>query len=114
MPIALADTLDFELRSDGRIVRSGDVIGPPENDLCVRAATLLQRESGTSLGVDLAVDLEADPTPADVQPEVAAGLGPVKLNVVVVRGLNDAEVPDFVALTERREVVSQTRPPDNA
>jgi 4-diphosphocytidyl-2-C-methyl-D-erythritol kinase len=56
VPIALADTLDFELRSDGRIVRGGDLIGPAENDLCVRAAKLLQLESGTSLGVDLGVE----------------------------------------------------------
>ncbi|TPW18867.1 MAG: molybdenum cofactor biosynthesis protein, partial [Elusimicrobia bacterium] len=34
----------------------------------------------------------------------AAGLGPLKLNVVVVRGLNDSEIPDFVALTERRSL----------
>lgn len=34
----------------------------------------------------------------------AAGLGPVKLNVVVVRGLNHEELPEFVALTERREL----------
>jgi cyclic pyranopterin phosphate synthase len=32
----------------------------------------------------------------------ASGLGPVKLNVVVARGMNHEELPDFVALTERR------------
>jgi len=56
VPIALADTLDFELRDDRRIVRSGDLIGPVENDLCMRAATLLQQASGTSLGVDIVVE----------------------------------------------------------
>lgn len=36
----------------------------------------------------------------------AAGLGPVKINTVVIRGLNDDEVPDFVrfARAERVEV----------
>lgn len=56
VPIALADTLDFELRSDGRIVRSGDIIGPPDNDLCLRAAALLQQASATKLGVDILVE----------------------------------------------------------
>ena len=31
---------------------------------------------------------------------LAAGLDPVKLNMVVVQGLNDAEIPAFAALTE--------------
>jgi len=56
VPITLADTLDFEARSDGRIVRSGDVIGPLDDDLCLRAATLLQRQSGTAVGVDITVE----------------------------------------------------------
>jgi len=56
VPIALADTLDFEQRGDGRIVRGGDLIGPLESDLCVRAATLLRQASGTSFGVDIVVE----------------------------------------------------------
>jgi 4-diphosphocytidyl-2-C-methyl-D-erythritol kinase len=56
VPIALVDTLDFELRSDGDIRRSGDVIGAVERDLCVRAARLLQQESGASFGADIAVE----------------------------------------------------------
>lgn len=56
VPISLADTLDFELRDDGVIARSGDVIGEIEGDLCVRAARLLQQESGTAWGVDIAVE----------------------------------------------------------
>jgi 4-diphosphocytidyl-2-C-methyl-D-erythritol kinase len=56
VPIALADTLDFESRDDGAITRSGDLIGPIEQDLCLRAAKLLQQASGTSLGVDIAVE----------------------------------------------------------
>jgi 4-diphosphocytidyl-2-C-methyl-D-erythritol kinase len=56
VPISLADTLDFELRTDGRITRSGDVIGAVDRDLCVRAATLLQQASGSPQGVDIAVE----------------------------------------------------------
>ncbi len=56
VPIALADTLDFELREDGTIERRGDIIGEVESDLCVRAARLLQFESGSPLGA--AIDVE--------------------------------------------------------
>ena len=56
VPITLADTLDFELRDDGRITRTGDLIGAEKDDLCVRAAALLQRESGTPLGAAIAVE----------------------------------------------------------
>ena len=56
VPVSLADTLDFELRDDGRITRSGDVIGAVEQDLCVRAAALLKKESSTAFGVDIAVE----------------------------------------------------------
>jgi 4-diphosphocytidyl-2-C-methyl-D-erythritol kinase len=56
VPVSLADTLDFESRTDGAIERSGDVIGDPQADLCVRAARLLQVASGTSLGVSIDVE----------------------------------------------------------
>jgi 4-diphosphocytidyl-2-C-methyl-D-erythritol kinase len=56
VPIALADTVDFELRGDGRITRRGDTVGPLDADLCLRAARLLQQASGSSLGVDIAVE----------------------------------------------------------
>ncbi|MBI2362221.1 MAG: GTP 3',8-cyclase MoaA [Elusimicrobia bacterium] len=39
---------------------------------------------------------------AGVEAALAAGLSPVKLNVVVARGFNEGEVPDFVALTRTR------------
>lgn len=45
---------------------------------------------------DLAAVLEGIDAAAE------AGLGPLKLNVVVARDINDSEIPDFVALTERR------------
>ena len=56
VPISLADTLDFELREDGALARSGDLIGPLEGDLALRAARLLKAESGTALGAAIAVE----------------------------------------------------------
>ncbi len=44
------DLLDFELCGDGRIEREGGD-GLPDEDLCVRAARLLQRHAGCRLGV---------------------------------------------------------------
>ena len=55
--IDLADTLHFVLREDGMVHRISDIEGVPEDqDLCVRAARLLQKETGSSLGVDIAVE----------------------------------------------------------
>ena len=50
------DTLHFERRDDGRLARHD--LGPalPPDDLCLRAARLLQAESGTGLGVDISID----------------------------------------------------------
>ncbi len=53
--IDLADLLDFERRSDGKIVREGDLTGPAHDDLAVRAAHALQRVSGTSHGATIGV-----------------------------------------------------------
>lgn len=47
------DTLHFERRDDGRLLRH-DLGAPlPEDDLCLRAARALQRESGTACGADI-------------------------------------------------------------
>jgi 4-diphosphocytidyl-2-C-methyl-D-erythritol kinase len=55
--IDLADTLHFSLREDGVVHRTNAVEGvPEERDLCVRAARLLQKETGCSLGVDITVE----------------------------------------------------------
>jgi len=55
--IDLNDTLRFTLRDDGEVKRVNVLEGvPPEQDLCVRAARLLQREAGCTLGVDIDVD----------------------------------------------------------
>ena len=54
--VDFGDTLYLRLRNDGRIVRNQDLDGVPESqDLCVRAAQLLKAQSGTLLGVDLAL-----------------------------------------------------------
>lgn len=55
--IDLNDILHFTLREDGRVRRvSAFEAVPEEQDLCVRAARLLQRESGTRLGVDIRLE----------------------------------------------------------
>ena len=51
-----SDTLHFERRTDGRLTRHD--LGPalPPDDLCLRAARLLQSKSGTALGADISID----------------------------------------------------------
>lgn len=54
--IGWCDELDFALREDGAVVRVNELPGiPAETDLCVRAARLLQQESGTRLGAAITV-----------------------------------------------------------
>jgi len=55
--INFCDTLHFTVRDDGKIQRISDLQGvPQEDDLCVRAAHLLQKEYNCSLGVDITVE----------------------------------------------------------
>lgn len=55
--IDLSDTLHFTLREDGNIKRVNEVEGVPEaEDLCMRAARLLQQECACPLGVDIRVE----------------------------------------------------------
>lgn len=55
--IDLQDTLHFSLREDGIVRRTNAVEGvAEEQDLCVRAARLLQSETGFALGVDITVE----------------------------------------------------------
>jgi 4-diphosphocytidyl-2-C-methyl-D-erythritol kinase len=55
--IDLHDTLHFSLRADGAVHRTNTVEGVAEEaDLCVRAARLLQSETGCTAGVDIAVE----------------------------------------------------------
>jgi 4-diphosphocytidyl-2-C-methyl-D-erythritol kinase len=51
-----ADTLHLERRTDGRLHRHDLGVALPADDLCLKAARLLQAESGTDLGADLSVD----------------------------------------------------------
>lgn len=52
--VDFSDRFNFALREDGVIKLHTPTPGVPEDkDLCVRAAKLLQRESGISLGVDI-------------------------------------------------------------
>jgi 4-diphosphocytidyl-2-C-methyl-D-erythritol kinase len=55
--IDFSDTLHYTLRTDGAVRRTGGSEGvPEEQDLSVRAARLLQRETGCSLGVDIELE----------------------------------------------------------
>lgn len=55
--IDLNDTLHFTRREDGQVRRVNALEGvPEEQDLCVRAARLLQQETGCTLGVDILLE----------------------------------------------------------
>jgi len=56
VPIDWCDTLHFERRDDGRLVRHDLGAALPADDLCLGAATALQRASKTPLGVDISID----------------------------------------------------------
>lgn len=48
------DTVHIGLRDDGQIIRTQEITGvPAEQDLCVRAAKLLQTHTGCTLGANL-------------------------------------------------------------
>ena len=51
-----ADTLHFERRVDGQVHRHDLGTALPADDLCLRAARLLQAESATPFGVDISID----------------------------------------------------------
>lgn len=55
--ISLYDTLHFSLCEDGEVRRTNSIEGVAEQqDLCVRAARLLQSETGCRLGVDITLE----------------------------------------------------------
>jgi len=55
--IDFGDTLHFRLRHDGRVCRITQLPGVPEDeDLTVRAARLLQAETGCTLGADISIE----------------------------------------------------------
>ena len=51
-----ADTLHLERRDDGRLQRHDLTAALPADDLCLKAARALQRESGCTLGADISID----------------------------------------------------------
>ena len=53
--VDLCDTIKLTARPDGDIRRTGDVIGAPEKDLCIKAANLLKSHTGCSFGADIDV-----------------------------------------------------------
>jgi len=53
--IDFVDYVDIERRDDGALHRTGDVIGPAEQDLALRAARLLQQATGTRYGAGIRV-----------------------------------------------------------
>ena len=55
MLIDWCDTLHFERRTDGHINRHDLTAALPANDLCLRAARLLQAEAATASGVDISI-----------------------------------------------------------
>lgn len=54
--IDLCDTLDVTLREDGEIVRTGDVVGDLEKDLCVRAARALREATDVRFGAEIRLE----------------------------------------------------------
>src|SRR4029453_16839076 len=53
--IDLADWIDVELRADGDLHRSGDLVGDAAEDLPLRAAHLLRERTGSRNGADIRV-----------------------------------------------------------
>ncbi len=55
--LAFYDTIRISLKTDSKITRVGDNANIPANeDLCVRAALALQKETGCTLGADIAIE----------------------------------------------------------
>lgn len=73
VPIGLWDTLDFASREDGKIVRQGDLTGPVEQDLAVRAARALQRQAAQRGGT--ATQAGATGVTIRIQKRVPVGAG---------------------------------------
>jgi 4-diphosphocytidyl-2-C-methyl-D-erythritol kinase len=53
--IDLADWIDIERSDDGRLHRLGDLTGTPEDDLALRAATLLRERTRVTYGAEIRV-----------------------------------------------------------
>jgi len=58
MLIDWQDTLHIDTRADGQLLRHDHNVALPPDDLCLRAARLLQSESGSTLGCDIHIRKE--------------------------------------------------------
>ena len=55
--IDFSDQVKLTIRDDGKIKLNTPILGvPAEKNLCIQAAQLLQKESGTSLGVEISLE----------------------------------------------------------
>ncbi len=106
--IDYSDELLLSLRQDGQVIRSeGPESVDPEQDLVVRAARLLQAETGCKLGVDLGVTKRipmggglgggsSDAASVLVGLNRLWGLGLSRAALMVIGGRLGADVPVFV------------------
>jgi 4-diphosphocytidyl-2-C-methyl-D-erythritol kinase len=74
-PIDLCDTLDFMLRTDGRIERVGDLTGPEAGDLAVRAALALRAHAAAAPGAPPGIEALGATIGVEKRIPVGAGLG---------------------------------------
>jgi len=107
--IDLCDRVEITVRSDGEISRPKGPAGVPEaEDLVVRAARALQRESGSSLGAEISVMKRipmggglgggsSDAATTLVALNQMWGLGYTSEHIAAVGGTLGADVPVFVA-----------------
>jgi 4-diphosphocytidyl-2-C-methyl-D-erythritol kinase len=102
------DTLHFERRDDGRLVRHDLGAELPADDLCLRAARALQAASGSALGADISIDkrLPAGAGMGGGSSDAAStllalnrlwGLGWPRERLQALAGTLGADVPFFVA-----------------
>ena len=61
MLIDWCDTLHFELRTDGQVLRHDLGVALPQVDLCIRAAQALKARTGSRLGVDISIHKQIPP-----------------------------------------------------
>jgi len=74
-PIDLCDTLDLTLRTDGGIVRVGDLTGPEQGDLAVRAALALRAHAAAAPGARPDIERLGATIGVEKRIPVGAGLG---------------------------------------
>jgi len=90
--IDLADWLDFGRRSDGQIVREGDLRWDASEDLAVRAALALQQATGCRLGASIRVTKNIPPGSGMGGGSSDAATALIALNRLWALGLTRAEL----------------------